>query len=31
MVRLGSMFVGGAFRYGDPPTHRMSGLNMELE
>ena len=31
MVRLGSMFMGGAFWYGNPLTQRMSGLNLELQ
>ena len=31
MVRLGSIPVGGSFWYGKPLTHRMSGLNLELQ
>ena len=31
MVRLGSMSVGGSFWYCSPLTHRMSGLNLELQ
>jgi hypothetical protein len=31
MVRLGSMSVGGSFWYDNPLTHKMSGLNLELQ
>ncbi len=31
MVRLGSISVGGSFWYCSPLTHRMSGLNLELQ
>ena len=31
MVRLGSISVGGSAWYGNPLTHRMSGLNLELQ
>ena len=31
MVRLGSISVGGSLWYGKPLTHRMSGLNLELQ